>query len=186
MSRHFAPGRDGCNGGRAFQAMQSIADFGGIIPASALPYRGMGTGCSEAVELRSEVVTQLTSTAFHEIRRDESAMVAQLMESTLSIALSASGEQTQVSSHNVDPAALYRRLPSPQSIAPNIPPHPFLRHLPVLYGGSDTRRLGLSNQCQPRGAGPPSLLLAPLRSHLPLRSPSPPSRFPPYARPCVQ
>ena len=121
MSRHFAPGRDGCNGGRAFQAMQSIADFGGIIPASALPYRGMGTGCSEAVELRSEVVTQLTSTAFHEIRRDESAMVAQLMESTLSIALSASGEQTQVSSHSVAPRLSIAASP-PRNQSPPISP----------------------------------------------------------------
>ena len=91
MSRNFVPGRDGCNGGRAYQAMQSIADFGGLLTASSLPYRGRGTGCNEAVALRSEVQTQLTSTAFHEIRRDESAMVAQLMQSTLSIALSASG-----------------------------------------------------------------------------------------------
>jgi hypothetical protein len=71
--------------------MQAIADFGGIVPASALPYRGSGTGCAAAEKLRHLVVTSVSSSAFYEIRRDESAMVSQLMETTLSVALSASG-----------------------------------------------------------------------------------------------
>ena len=90
-SRHYSAGRDGCNGGRNFQAMNGVADFGGVMPEAALPYQGNGFGCQEALALRDQVAVRLEADAYWEIGRDEHEMVRRLQTSTIAIALSASG-----------------------------------------------------------------------------------------------